>query len=242
MSDKESMRLPDVHIVRERISSITYDEARHCLMAAYLFGCRISELVGRKTPSDKSVPRGPTGKDVKLVTGYRVGAQLYDVAVFTLATAKRQGKERSIALPLDRTLEPWTEPLLKYYTHAGSNHVFPFTRQVVWLRAHDAFKGLRYPIDRYVITKKGSTKREEIKQHSRDFALHALRHLRTTELVKEYGFDGLDLSIFGGWTMKPMLGVGSSMERYLSLSWQRYFPKLLRPSDAVVHSDVTVSA
>ena len=51
---------------------------------------------------------------------------------------------------------------------------------------------------------------------------------RATELVEFYGFDGFNLSIYGGWTLKSMVGVSGAVECYLSLSWQSSFPKLLK--------------
>jgi hypothetical protein len=90
---------------------------------------------------------------------------------------------------------------------------------------------MSYPIERYRVYDDFGVKKE-VDKHARPFTLHALRHLRATELVEYYGFDGFNLSIYGGWTLKSAIGVSASMERYLSLSWQSYFPKLLkkRPS------------
>jgi hypothetical protein len=70
--------------------------------------------------------------------------------------------------------------------------------------------------------------KKEVEEHIRPFALHALRHLRATELVEFYGFNGYNLSTYGGWTLKTVVGVSASIERYLSLSWHNYFEKMLK--------------
>lgn len=56
--------------------------------------------------------------------------------------------------------------------------------------------------------------------------LHALRHLRATELVQKFGFEGKDLASYCGWTLRAM-GFPSMADIYLSLSWRSYFPELL---------------
>jgi len=95
--------------------------------------------------------------------------------------------------------------------------------------ARDLFDGLTYRVETYKHTDNSGEKRS-IHAHDRDFATHALRHLRASELIMKYGFDGTDLSIFGGWTLRSALGVGSSLDRYVHLDWRRYFPKLLKPT------------
>ena len=222
------MSFPNVDDVRARIEAVEPYDIRYVLECAYLFCGRISELVSESCPGDKkTVPRGPTGKDVGVDT-FEFGPLKVEVAIFNIKTAKRQGKPRLIALPLDKKYESWTEEILDYYNECGSKPLFPFTRQRAWQHSKEAFEGLTYPIDRYIVTKKSELEKITVNAHNRAFRLHALRHLRTTELITVYGFDGIDLSIYGGWTLRSMLGVGSSMERYAHLQWQKYFPKLLR--------------
>jgi len=227
----EDMELPDVKTVRERIEKASKREAKFCLMAAYLFCARVSEIVGATNQYDLSnkqtIARGPTGRDVKIET-FELGDIKTDAAVFTIRTAKRDGKIRKIALPLEKCYEPWTEPLYNYYLEHGAEKVFPFTRQKAWDYAQETFKGLSYPIEKYNLYDPGSPKPKPIKAHMKPFRTHALRHLRATELIETFGFTGFDLSVYGGWTLRSMVGVGSAMSRYAHLDWRRYFPKLLK--------------
>lgn len=219
------MSLPTVDEVRKRISQVPDEDGRFCLMAIYLFDARVSEVVSRKCPSDLHTnARGPRGVDVRRDL---FGAEDL-VALFSLKTAKRGGLKRVCALPMNKEYEPWTLPLFNYFFEKGSKPVFPFIRQYVGKVARESFKGLKYPIERYVLVKKTLGIKKVIDAHSRPFNVHALRHLRASELVEVYGFDGFNLAVYGGWTFHTMAGTTSIMDRYLSLSWQSYFPKLLR--------------
>ncbi|MFZ7138317.1 MAG: hypothetical protein ACOWW1_07860 [archaeon] len=227
----EDLTLPEVEVVRQRIETAKTKEAKFCLMAAYLFCARASEIVGTTNSYDlnhnQTLARGPTGNDVKLET-FELGAIKTQVAVFTVRTAKRDGKIRKIALPLEKEYEPWTEPLYNYYKEHNKDKVFPFTRQKAWTYAQETFSGLRYPIEKYNTYDMEETKPVPVKAHMKPFRTHALRHLRATELIETFGFTGFDLSVYGGWTLRSMVGVGSAMSRYAHLDWRRYFPKLIK--------------
>ncbi len=171
--------------------------------------------------------RGPTGQDVKLET-FELGDIKSEAAIFTVRTAKRDGKIRKIALPLEKKFEPWTEQLYNYYLEQGNDKVFPFTRQKAWDYAKETFSGLSYPIEKYSQYDPEDPKPKPVKAHNKPFRTHALRHLRATELIETFGFTGFDLSVYGGWTLRSMVGVGSSLSRYAHLDWRRYFPKLLK--------------
>lgn len=219
--------LPSVDSIRKRINKAEPKEAKYCLMTAYLFCGRVSEVISRICPSDlnKTSARGPTGKDAKLRT-YKLGAIKEDAVVFTVRTAKRQGKERQIAIPLSPKYEPFSEQLYNYFLEFGKDSVFPFTRQKAHGYARKAFSGFKYQIEYYKIWENGKIKSEP-STHMRGFRTHALRHLRASELLNEYDFNGVELSAYGGWTLKSTVGVGSAVARYAHLGWKKYFPKLL---------------
>lgn len=221
------MSLPNIDEVRRRIKRVKREDIRFCLMSTYLFAARISEVVGYSSPSDKTSGRGPRGTDVQIEL-FQMGEINEKAAVFTLRTAKRGGKIRLVALPMNPIYESWTRPLYRYFRKHRSKLVFPFTRQLVWqyVKKHRIFDGLLYPVDQYAVWK-DKKKIYDVNEHLRPFALHALRHLRATELVQFYGFDGRDLAVYGGWTFRSM-GFPSTADRYLSLGWQSYFPKLLK--------------
>jgi hypothetical protein len=227
----EDLALPEVKTVRKRIETAAKKETKFCLMAAYLFCARASEIVGTTNRYDvknnQTIARGPSGNDVKIET-FEMGDMKTDAAVFTVRTAKRDGKIRKIALPIEKTYEPWAEQLFKYYREHGEDKVFPFTRQKAWEYANNTFKGLSYPIEKYNLYDPENTKPKPVKAHLKPFRTHALRHLRATELIETFGFTGFDLSVYGGWTLRSMVGVGSAMSRYAHLDWRRYFPKLLK--------------
>lgn len=223
----KSLSLPNPDLVRQRIESVNREDIRYCLMTCYLYAGRISEVVGIKYPSNhKTTARGPHGSDVAK-DFYLAGLKRIPCVVFNVRTAKRKGKERKIALPLNPVYEPWTKLLYEYFKSKGDEPVFPFTRQEVWVHSKTAFEGLTYPIETYTI-KHGEVK-IKVDDHIRPFRLHALRHLRATELRERYQFDGFDLASYCGWRLGTIVPqISRTMERYLSLGWASYFPKLLK--------------
>jgi integrase len=223
----KSLSLPSPNTIRERIKKVNREDIRTCLMTTYLCAARISEVVAIKYQSDKgTTARGPKGIDTTKDV-FITGSKHVPCAIFTLKTAKRGGKERKIALPLNPKYEPWTKQIYDYFQSKDKEPVFPFTRQEAWLHSKSAFEGLTYPIEFYFV-KDGEVKKK-IDDHIRDFRLHALRHLRATELREQYQFDGFDLASYCGWHLATIVPqISRTMERYLSLGWSSYFPKLLK--------------
>jgi len=75
--------------------------------------------------------------------------------MFVVKTAKRKGKLRPCALPLNPEYEPWTRPLLEYFRKAGDDYPFMFhekfkhsIRYAQW-KAEEAFKELMWPMAEY---------------------------------------------------------------------------------------------
>lgn len=129
---------------------------------------------------------------------------------------------------LPANYEPWIMQLYKYF-RKKEDKIFPFTRQKVgkYVRDKGVFENLKYPVERYNIMLPGKV-RKVVNRHMRPYNLHALRHSHATELVEYYGFDGFNLCVYLGWTLKAGVGITPVAGRYLSLSWQSYFPKLLK--------------
>jgi hypothetical protein len=220
--NKES--LPSVQDVRSRIETVENPQVNYALRYAYLIAGRISEVVGTSSPGDTSTARGPKKSDVRfdVVDGH-------ETVLFTVYTAKRDGMERIVALPCE--FEPWAKPMAEYFSKANSS-VFPFTRQHVskYVLEHNVFSDWKYPILKYSV-KKGEL-RETVPNHWNPFRLHAIRHLRATELVRFYHFKAEDLAAYCGWKLQTLdREVSSVMERYIDLAWQSYYGKLLRPRE-----------
>ncbi len=205
---------------RSRIAKAEPREARYGLMAAYLWAARASEVVGVASGSDTTTPYGPRGTDAYQDVYKPPGEPPVSVAVFRVKTAKREGLERYIALPLDPKYEPWAAELLEYCRSKGSRLVYPFTRQTLHTYASKAFGGLTYEIAPQKING------ELVEKHKRDAGVHFLRHVRASELASAYGFSAFDLATYCGWTLKNA-GLSSVMARYVGMSWQSYFPRLL---------------
>ena len=247
-------------LIRYRIEKITPKSAQMCCKYTYLIDGRISEAVSEAYASDtRTTPRGPVGTDVKMDLWFppefhsREEAfkaqkddgikRVHPISIYTVATAKRRGRPRTVALPLDPTMEPWAMEMMQYFEEKGDDHVFPMTRQAVWKRARHVWADLVYIIEDYSVvidneakgileidtqTTEQKRKSKRIDRHKRRWTLHALRHLRASDLVDYYMLTGAELSSFGGWTISTAMNVGSSVGRYLSLDWRSYVRKMLR--------------
>lgn len=207
-----------VREVRQRISRVPHEGARMALTCCYLFAARVSEIVAFASESDTTTPYGPRGTDAWTDVYDHYGKSV-EVAVFRIRTAKRGGVERWVGLPLDPVYEPLTRPVFEYFKSKGEDYCFPFTRQSLFLYASEAFRGLTYPIEKY----------GTVDRHERDAKLHFLRHLRGSELRALYHIKDADLADYGGWSYRQM-GMTATMARYQIMTWQGYFPKLLKPS------------
>lgn len=117
------------------------DKLRHGFMAEYLWLGRVSEVFG------KYMPRRT---DVQLTEFDGV-----ESALFIVKTAKREGRLRPIALPLDKKYEPWTEEVYEYMT--APNGEYPFSlhenvetsKKYAMTAARKMFKGLWWPMIDY---------------------------------------------------------------------------------------------
>lgn len=232
-----SREATDILQVRGRIEAIKHDPSRLCVKYLYLIDGRISEGISRRAPSDiQTTPRGPKMRDLKIQEDDHGG----EVALFNVNTAKRGGILRICALPLDPNYEPWTKRVVKYFEKFNNEeHVFPMTRQKVWRHAREFWEDLVYPIEDYdriivdeegnvIYQENGKVMKQRVSRHMRPFNLHAVRHIRATDLVVYYGFNGPNLAAFGGWTLSTAMGVSSSINRYVQLDWRSYYPKLLK--------------
>ena len=199
-------RLYDV--VRQRIEEVK-EPYRYGLMFQYLAGARVSEVCGRWafTRDDYEV----------------ADFEGEPVLVCILKTAKRRGRERAIALPLNPEYEPWSRDLLRYFEECRGVP-FDWSRWTQWNYARRAFDGLTYQIEDYVHPRV----KRLIGRHERDLRTHGLRHIRATELINVYRFNPVQLATFMGWKLSSALGGSRTMDRYVSLQWHDYFPKLLK--------------
>jgi integrase len=212
--------MPSSFEVRDRVEMIPQKIEKGALKFILLAGARVSEVVGMKYSNDDTTNYGIRGRDMDL-DYYVLDGTKIEVCKFNLRTAKRGGLVRVIALPIDREYEPWTEDFVDLFSKAGSDYVWYLPRQRLNEVVKVWFEGLEYPIEKY---KKGDI---EVSRHWKPFRLHALRHLRATELMNFYGFSLDELRQFMGWTASA-IGHSAMVDRYAHLDWQRYFPKLLK--------------
>lgn len=208
--------LPSVEDIRTRIDSVKEIKYRNALRYEYLICGRVSEVCGKWAP---------IGTDAQIVE-----FDGEEAVLFTVKTAKRQGKLRPVALPLK--YDPWARALVGWFEYRGEEKAFPFCMRSLQRVASRLFDGFHYPIEKY----------GEREAHWNPVCTHALRHIRALQdLMCFYGFDGLDLAIYAGWSsqsvdsMLPGIAsrylhlIGNTVNTHLMKSLaSKYFPKLLR--------------
>ena len=229
-----SHQMPTDTEIRNRILQIKDPKYRLAFMTQYLIAGRISEVAGRY---------GPHGTDAIATAFDGVPAIL-----FIVRTAKRKGRLRGVAVPLEEKYEPWTRPVYEYFQSCGDDYCFRFAdnwatsiRYMQW-QATEAFGDMEWPMVGYTV-KKGDAA-VKIPRRWKNVTSHVMRKRRTITLMLDYDFDHIDLSLYGGWTIaQSSEGVPQALKNYLYLEPQssseplkllkkmanRYFKKLLTP-------------
>lgn len=178
------------------------------------------------------------------------------VAIFKIRIAKQhpeQGEDypyRLVALPLNPKFEPWGREMYEYFEASGDNYVFPFNRQEVWeyiTRKQRIFDGLTYRIKKYNYPGEAEDETKTSFSHPRKLKNHGLRHIRTNELLTDYGFDGIDLGAMIGWSMNSTQKISASPSQagnYAEIreAWKRYIKKLCKPNPYSFHSSKEIGA
>jgi hypothetical protein len=215
------MNLPDPMDVRSRIENVKDVETQMFLKALYLLGAMVSEMTGKVYPSEIHLhdAYGPTGTDAWEASVY-VQKILISAKFFRIKTAKKEGDERTVALPTE--YEPWTKGLYDYFKKAGNEVVFTFTRQQAYERVKNAkiFKKLQYPVEYGMVS------------HQKAFGIDNLRYVRAKELELKYDFKTEDLEAYGICNLSirrvhKQIAVSLTSESDAQ-PWNRYLLKLCK--------------
>jgi len=130
--------------VRARIMTIKDERYRHAFMFQLICCARISEVCGKYAPK---------GTDF-IETDFNGEPAV----MFIVKTAKRKGRLRPCAVPLNPDYEPWAQPLLDYFKKAGDDYPFMFNpdpahsvRYAQW-KAQQTFTEMMWPMVQYTKT------------------------------------------------------------------------------------------
>lgn len=224
--------------VRKRIENIDDDVYRHAFMYQFLIGGEPSEACGKYTP---------IGNDA-IQIDFLVRDKRIPAVLFFIKTARRRGKLRTCAIPLNSNIEPWAEPLLEWFKKYGEQMPFEFGKRVklslkhnkayLQKKAQKVFVGLEWQKEEYIDSEDG----RKVERRYKPFTSSSLRVLRRQNLKEFYLFDEADLAIFGAWNEQVRdPSMRSDIEKILSTQYEksnvdgiqkfaeRYFVKLLRP-------------
>lgn len=212
----EDIQVPEPKEIREIIQSVSRTKIRTALMFQYITASRISEVCGKWAITGRSFETTTWGEEPEK-----------PVLVFKLFSKTMNEIPRSVALPLEAKFEPWAKDVLMYclnrQTQNKNGKIFKVAPRTIQRHCEKLFKGLSYFVEGY------SHLKEKVPGHYRNVITHGLRHIRATELLNKYGFDGIDITIFCGWSITRSLMMPRMAKRYVYGQWARYFPKLLKP-------------
>lgn len=200
------MIFPGDEIVRGCIENIEEEKYRLAFMYQYLIAGKISEVCGVYSP------KGSDAHEMEIAGEPAV--------LFEIRSARHQGKNRGCALPLDTQYEPWAAPLLEYFREHETSSPFHIHKNEMTAKryyqweAKKVFSGLWWPAIDYkqVLHRVGWTKklREisddlvqanfEYPQNPKPFTSIAIPKLRKRTLVKEHGFNRVDLKAYADWS------------------------------------------
>lgn len=208
-----SLSEPTPEEVRARISEVSPRSRRLALTAQYLWAARRCEVTGKYHF---------VAENLELVTWRQ-----HPVAIFKVVRGKVEVKEEGdeelatepvfVVIPMNPDYEPLTKELVEFVQDRGQGKVFRFSDSTLWRASKSAFKGMNYKI----------MKGRRIKGW-REAGTHFLKHIRISELINRFGFDGVDLVAYTGWSPKQT-GMPPIMQRYAGLQWQKYVGKLCVP-------------
>lgn len=215
----EDHNVPTPLELREKIQNISKTKIRTALQFQYVTGTRISEVCGKYRL---------IGKHFETTTWNDTYSTRKEPALlFHVFSKTMPNIPRIVAIPLDPTYEPWIETILMYCLNRSMKNktmpIFKVTPRTIQNYCKEYFKGLEYYIEEYTV---GKTK---VPGHFKPLSTHGIRHIRATQLINEYLFDGIDITIFCGWRITRELAMPQMAKRYVYGQWGRYFPKLLKP-------------
>ena len=187
-------------------------------MYQYLIGGRISEVCGDYKP---------LGTDA-FTADIQINNKKVPAVLFKIKTARRKGKLRICALPINDECEPWTKQVFDWFQKHGDECPFIFMkrgnlkhnkRYMQW-KAEEIFEGYGQPMDEYY------SDDGKIPERTKKFTSDGLRKLRGNILREFYHFNDEELKIFSGLS-KLVYDVHDNIANLTRLS-EKYFKKLLR--------------
>jgi hypothetical protein len=227
--------MPTDYEIREWINNISDSKYRLAFMYQYLIAGRISEVAGKY---------GPVGNDA-----IKTDFDGESAVMFIVKTAKRKGRLRGCAVPLNPEYEPWAQEVYDYMVGFGSSYPFRFAekwstsiRYMQW-EATKAFESLEWPMIGYTVKESKEAEAVKVPERWNKVTSHVMRKRRATTLMWDYDFTGIDLALYGGWTESSAESMPQALKHYLYVDTKstreplkllkrmarRYFGKLCRP-------------
>jgi len=202
--------------IRKIIEDIPDEKYRYALMYQFIIGGSVSEICGINKPK---------GTDA-IKKNIEIHNNKIPAVFFKIKTARRKGKLRICAIPLDSEYEPWSKDILNWFQKHGENCPFVFIEKSKDSKHNDKY-----------LMKKTNELFESYRLHIKEY----IRNARKKNLKEFYYFNELDLALFGSWNepviephvkmkIRSILSTKKKIEEEeLMNETKQYFEKLLRP-------------
>lgn len=244
------IKIPNIRAWREAVDHINNERNRLVIEVGYLLAARECEICKRVNPynlkedsTHKSFGYGQfleTERDV-----FRSpDGNMFNVFLLSSAVAKKRSKKvgegepeveyKIVALPESPRYEPWTVDVMEWAARNKRIVMSKKTGKQDWM-LDPSFnltpRTINTIVGKFIAESFGIDDMSSIK--------NILRHIRLTHLRRAYRFDPFDLSLYSGQSLKTSFekfgqSVSTSLEPYLDLPWDTYFPKLLKPIQEVI--------
>ena len=205
--------VPKFRKFRKAVDNVSNVRNKTLIILHYLTAARVSDIITKTSPWEREHRQTrPFGTNLNFGMERIKRDKKFAVLLINVPLARRLGNPnlenfRVVALPCDLDFEPWSLDLLRYLS-ANKRLSFDLTRQRV-----------------------GQIVKNDLGMLDSNVSPNKLRVYRISHLVKEYGFDQIDLMAYLGIPMKLSRELADLNLPDISpdLSWKRYFPKLLKP-------------
>jgi len=159
--------------IRKIIDKIKDEKYRNAFRYQFLIGGTISEVCGKCQP---------LGSDA-FTDNFEINTETFPAVFFKIKSARRGGKFRICALPLEEKYEPWSRPVFDWFQKHRDKNPFVFSKTNT-PRANEAqFRKKRKELFKVDVAR------------PKDY----IRNARKRDLEDFYHFNYEDLALFGAW-------------------------------------------
>lgn len=232
-------RFPTVEQVKTRIEDISDENYRNAFKYMFLVAGRVSEVCGIYAPYGSHAYRCEIEGEEAVLFAVKTARKKKNPFRAAALPLNREPWARDVLGYFERTPDENPFIFMKKRPFNPRSNV----RKFQW-KAEEVFSDLEWPIPKYTVTRKKvsdndqfgfifelanrgqvkldytppSTESDTTDEHKRNFTSMSIRYMRAFDLLLNYRFNPIELSIFGGWKTSTLsIDAPSFIQRYLDI-------------------------